>query len=600
MRTETARYWDAIDAQRARLAAAREHAGTERDAALGELTSAWRRRTADPVSMHTPDRDLCVIAERRAELMQSLIAGVTEPMNPEQFRVWLLEQVRAMDAERLPQFRCDGVPLADQLRAIIARVQCPLWWRRQLRRAVVRKRERAGILAGEVCATRRQWYVTDDTLRRRMEASRRNRAILESTELENDQGDVFTLAELADKSVSNKAIRRGELMTRIRGCEELAEALGYVGIFTTHTCPSRFHAVLRHGAPNPRYAGIEQASPRHAQRWLCKTWAKARAKLHRLRLGVFGFRVAEPHHDGCPHWHMLLWCKPQHLETVCAVLRAYWLADDGNEPGATEHRFKVKRMEKGGASGYVAKYIAKNIDDVGAVGLEGHTDDYADDALLIDKAQGEMFETAAHRVEAWATAWGIRQFQPIGQPPVTVWRELRRVKEDGLAGATERIKRAWEAAHRHGEQRADWAQYVVAQGGVMRGRSYLLALARKREVKEGRYETREELMPVGVLDRLQEATDGRAEWVLSNRRMWKPRGQWRPEDRQAAQPRAAWTRFNNCTALGVGVDPRVRLAGVPMGRRERLRAWRDVIEDQNGGVRIIKESDHAPPDNPRQ
>ncbi|WP_408396628.1 replication endonuclease [Paraburkholderia sediminicola] len=76
----------------------------------------------------------------------------------------------------------------------------------------------------------------------------------------------------------------------------------------------------------------------------------------------FGMRVAEPHHDATPHWHGLIFSKD--VDRVCAVMRAHGLRDSGNEAGAQERRVKFERIDsaKGSAVGYIAKYIAKNID----------------------------------------------------------------------------------------------------------------------------------------------------------------------------------------------------------------------------------------------
>lgn len=86
---------------------------------------------------------------------------------------------------------------------------------------------------------------------------------------------------------------------------------------------------------------------------------------------------------------------------------------------------------KGGAVAYVAKYIAKNLDgkDVGLDLEDG----------------GDAIHTAPRAV-AWARLWGVRQFQPFGTPAVTIWRELRRLREitpaqDALFGTV------WEAAN---------------------------------------------------------------------------------------------------------------------------------------------------------
>jgi hypothetical protein len=50
------------------------------------------------------------------------------------------------------------------------------------------------------------------------------------------------------------------------------------------------------------------------------------------------------------------------------------MREDGNEPGAQEHRFTVTPIDEkfGSATGYIAKYISKNID---GYGMDGELDD---------------------------------------------------------------------------------------------------------------------------------------------------------------------------------------------------------------------------------
>ena len=421
----------------------------------------------------------------------------------------------------------------DSLMAYAARAGCAKFWRRHIRRWVAQENERGSIELALVGARAGSWYCSNAAVRRRMWQNASNEAAMRSMEIESATGQAMTVWDAAQLSVSNKAIRRGELMTRIRGCEQWAEARGLAGIFTTNTCPSRFHAQLKTGGRNPKYKG---ESPADAQAWLSKQWAKARAKLARDGVGIFGFRVAEPHHDGCPHWHMLLWCKPQAVDYVGQVLRKYWLSEDGQEPGAERHRLNVKAMIPGQASGYIAKYISKNIDDAH---IDKHVDDGAPGLSQGPDLLGDMEVKPCQRVEAWAATWRIRQFQAVGQPSVTVWRELRRVPKAHAVAGGDGLLSAWLAVHRQGERRADWARYLEAQGGVcLPGKDYRLCVHHVDRERRGRYGQVVQRWACGVLDRTASGLP-----VIPTRRE-----RWGGLGFAVASGAPPWTRLNNCTA----------------------------------------------------
>ncbi|WP_228448893.1 replication endonuclease [Vibrio spartinae] len=63
---------------------------------------------------------------------------------------------------------------------------------------------------------------------------------LSNTFAVNEQGQRFSLLELSQKGVADPKIRKGELMVRARGFEELAKDLGHEATFLTITCPSKY------------------------------------------------------------------------------------------------------------------------------------------------------------------------------------------------------------------------------------------------------------------------------------------------------------------------------------------------------------------------
>lgn len=296
-----------------------------------------------------------------------------------------------------------------------------LWLRRARRRcsqAIEKKCIDREVIGHKKKGKGGQIYCSDYALKRRTSNKTRSRVLLETMEAVNEEGQTFLMSDIYDKNVSNPKNRRAELMVRMRGFEEYAKEKGHAAEFYTITCPSKLHP------SSEKYNGC---TPRDAQQYLVHTWALIRSALHRRGLYVYGFRVAEPHHDGCPHWHLLLFMDESQKEAVSAIMRRYALAIDGNEKGASERRFTVKSIDysKGSATGYIAKYIAKNID--GEFRVSGDIQEDYDTNGSQAVASGIDTMAASSRVEAWASLWGVRQFQQIGGERVSVWREARRV-----------------------------------------------------------------------------------------------------------------------------------------------------------------------------
>ncbi|WP_337083725.1 replication endonuclease [Citrobacter freundii] len=338
----------------------------------------------------------------------------------------------------------------DALRAVL-RLESPQWWLNRLRRIHARWREHLMIAAGYV-QKKSSPYSSAPCLTEWLAQKKANREYLKAMELEDqDTGERISLIDKVAGSVANPANRRRELMTRMRGFEELAKLEGLAGDFYTLTAPSRYHSMQHNGRRNNKYCG---ASPRETQQYLCKVWARTRAAWKRAGIRVFGFRVVEPHHDATPHWHLLLFMHPCDIDQARDIFCYHARREDSAELKGSEAmnraRFHVEPIDpaKGSATGYIAKYISKNID---GFALDGEKDDET----------GEDLKEMSRRVSAWASRWAIRQFQQIGGAPVTVYRELRRLGNRELVLHPE-LETARQAA-----DAGEWDNYVLAQGGPL-------------------------------------------------------------------------------------------------------------------------------------
>ncbi|MBK8453608.1 MAG: replication endonuclease [Thiofilum sp.] len=341
-----------------------------------------------------------------------------------------------------------GVPVGDQSPAgLIARVQDEQFWRKRLTVTQDREEEHFMIASGAVGRGRGAYLSNPlhtritNRIKNAYKAMERLEAVCEET------GERIEMMQILKGSLANPDVRRAELMVRMRGYEHYAKAQGHVAVFYTLTCPSKYHAQTQNkgkAIPNPTYNG---ANPRQAQAYLTKLWARIRASFNYYELNVYGFRIAEPHHDGTPHWHLLLFMPKNDRYEVTRIMRDYALSEDGHEKGAFKYRFQAVKIDttKGSATGYIAKYVSKNIDGFG---------------VDEDFESGTSANDSASRVRAWASLWGIRQFQQIGGASVGVWRELRRVKDENDL-EHDLLKQAYRAA-----DSGDWERYLVAQGGA--------------------------------------------------------------------------------------------------------------------------------------
>lgn len=322
----------------------------------------------------------------------------------------------------------------------------------------------------------------------------------------DDPENVVPLAAAINSSVSNPVIRRNELMTRIRGFENIAEQDGFVGSFVTLTAPGTYHSNSQNFNGN---------TPSQTQKYMTNTWAKVRSKLARKGIQYFGIRVTEPHADATPHWHMILFFIPEDKTTIESVIFDYFTQQNRFELIDVEpqHRKEFNKLKNfyskpknkcdaatkeiqaaydrperrvkfvdidgdfGSATGYIAKYVAKNIDAAYCKDKE------TGKPLLDDETGKPLNDESVVGVLAWASRWRIRQFQFLGGAPVTTYRECRKYMNDfsiedsvlkDLSGNQindesnfiDNFQEVLNAA-----DTGDFAKYVQLTGGAFQGRN---------------------------------------------------------------------------------------------------------------------------------
>lgn len=468
---------------------------------------------------------------------------VTDDVKPEEIRkAWERVAAEVMRLEVVPpafeklrrkKHRRKPVPY-DLIPGSLARMLCADWWYRKL--WIMRCEWREEQLRA-VCLVNKKAspYVSYEAVIHKREQRRKSLEFFRSHELVNEDGDTLDMEDVINASASNPAHRRNEMMACVKGLELIAEMRGDCAVFYTITCPSRFHATLSNGRPNPKWTS---ATVRQSSDYLVDTFAAFRKAMHKAGLRWYGVRVAEPHHDGTVHWHLLCFMRKKDRRSVTALLRKFAIREDREELGNnTGPRFKSELINprKGTPTSYIAKYISKNIDGRGL-------------ANEISKEIGKSLRDNAEHVCAWASLHRVQQFRFFGIPGRQAYRELRL-----LAGQAERRQDGSKAgAPVLANPRLDavlaaadvgcFATYIMKQGGVL--------VPRKHHLVRTAYELNEEPSAYGdhstrIYGIWSPIAEGR---ICTHAVKWKMvRKAVDVQEATADQGACApWTRGNNC------------------------------------------------------
>lgn len=196
--------------------------------------------------------------------------------------------------------------------------------------------------------------LTADDLAVVREKLRRQSNFLEYSYITNDQtGQSFSLKDCIVSSNHNPQRYYGEIQNRINTLEREATEAGLTPVFLTMTLPSEFHEMNHHNGKlidNPLYNGT---TPKEAVKILTKQFAKLRQDRSLKALSKaqrMYYRVNEPHKDGTPHTHILLFIPKDQIDRIeIAFKRLY------NQVG---NKFE-KNIKS--ASSYIMKYINKTL-----------------------------------------------------------------------------------------------------------------------------------------------------------------------------------------------------------------------------------------------
>jgi len=173
---------------------------------------------------------------------------------------------------------------------------------------------------------------------------------------DNKMGTTLSLMDCTISSNHNADRYYAEIQNRIDTLQREADKENLTPVFLTITLPSEFHPMKQKSKydktliKNPKYNGVE---PREATKILTKMWAKLRHDRSLKELSKnerMYYRVNEPHKDGTPHAHFLLFIPDNKVQRVEKAFNHLY--------NSKANKF-VKDIRS--AKNYIMKYINKTL-----------------------------------------------------------------------------------------------------------------------------------------------------------------------------------------------------------------------------------------------
>jgi len=289
------------------------------------------------------------------------------------------------------------------------------WWRRQIRRHLRPAREQAWM----AIAPAKIRHASPDGLQEHataLQEAERYKQSHEAEAINPETGEIHTINLPSRQKAEFQ--RYAELMARAKGIGTLAGERGLDAVkLVTITVPSYMHCTTSQGGRRRENPDWDGTTPAQAHNWAQVRWQRLRAAMRRRAIELEFIITAQPHRDGTPHYHAVMWARVGNWAEIEKVLRRVYEAEEIHGADRFKHGLKFDPIKEGteGAVAYVSRAIA-----------------YISRALGDDAPERDKQEAAEQ--SAWSSIWNIRRYR-TSHDQVTLWRLLRRPDLNaGLAG----------------------------------------------------------------------------------------------------------------------------------------------------------------------